>query len=74
MTELHDRLRTLVDYWIDHNQEHEEEMRQWAGKAAPLGRPVAEALQMAAASLCATTLARGRADCVIALGKENKQG
>ena len=65
MTELHDRLRTLVDYWIDHNQEHEEEMRQWAGKAAPLGPQVAEGLQMAAAKLAeATTCLKGARDAL----------
>ncbi len=61
MTELHNRLRTLVDYWIDHNQEHEEEMRQWAGKAAPLGPQVSEALQMAAAKLAEATTSLKRA-------------
>ncbi len=65
MTELHDRLRTLVDYWIDHNQEHEEEMRQWAGKAAPLGPHVAEALQMAAAKLAEATTCIKRARDVL---------
>lgn len=65
MTELHDRLRTLVDYWIDHNQEHEEEMRQWAGKAAPLGPQVAEVLQMAAAKLAEATTCLKRARDVL---------
>jgi hypothetical protein len=61
MTELHDRLRTLVDYWIDHNQEHADEMRQWADKAAPLGPQVAEALQMAATNLTEATACLERA-------------
>ena len=65
MTELHDRLRTLVDYWIAHNQEHEEEMRQWAGKAAPLGPQVTEALQMAATNLAEATTCLKRARDVL---------
>jgi len=55
MQELHDRLSTLVDYWVEHNREHEEEMRQWAEKAAPLGTEVAHALQMAAANMAQAT-------------------
>jgi hypothetical protein len=55
MQELHDRLTTLLGYWAEHNQEHEEEMRQWAEKAAPLGPQVAQALHNAAASLAQAT-------------------
>lgn len=51
MSELRDRLQTLVDYWIDHTQEHEEEMRQWSDKAGPLGDEVAQPLLAAAENL-----------------------
>ena len=51
MPELRDRLQTLVGYWIEHTQEHEEEMRQWADKAGPLGAEVAHALLAAAENL-----------------------
>ena len=31
------RLRTLLTYWIEHNKEHTEEFREWAGKAKAFG-------------------------------------
>ena len=31
------KLKTLLDYWIKHNEEHELEFREWAGKAGALG-------------------------------------
>tara|TARA_B100001971_G_scaffold185321_1_gene184537 strand:+ start:475 stop:693 length:219 start_codon:yes stop_codon:yes gene_type:complete len=27
------KLRTLLNYWIEHNKEHSQEFREWAGKA-----------------------------------------
>ena len=27
------KLRTMLDYWIEHNREHSQEFREWAGKA-----------------------------------------
>lgn len=56
MEELHDRLSTLLGYWTEHNREHEEEMRQWAEKATPLGPKVAQALQKAAANMAEATV------------------
>ena len=31
------KLHTLLGYWIEHNQEHCEEFRDWAKKAQELG-------------------------------------
>ena len=31
------KLRTLLNYWIEHNREHSQEFREWAGKAKVLG-------------------------------------
>ena len=28
-----EKLRILVDHWIEHNREHAEEFQEWAGKA-----------------------------------------
>lgn len=28
-----EKLRILIDHWIEHNREHAEEFREWAGKA-----------------------------------------
>ena len=49
MSDTLDRLRVLVDYWTEHSQEHEQEMREWAERASPLEEAVAQALLEAAA-------------------------
>lgn len=59
--DLRDQVRKLVDYWIDHNHEHEVEMQEWAGKVTPLGPQVADALQKAAASLAEASAALAEA-------------
>lgn len=28
-----EKLRALLDYWIEHNREHRDEFREWAEKA-----------------------------------------
>ena len=68
MEELHDRLSTLVDYWVEHNREHEEEMRQWAEKAASLGRDVAQALQTAATNMAQATASLEEAQKALSTG------
>ena len=43
------KLRTLLNYWIEHNKEHSQEFREWAGKAKGFGETEAgrELLQAA---------------------------
>jgi hypothetical protein len=48
------KLRTLFDYWIEHNREHEQEFRDWAGKATSLGE-VAQQLEEAAEHMADAT-------------------
>jgi nickel/cobalt exporter len=31
------KLKTLLNYWVEHNKEHSQEFREWAGKAKILG-------------------------------------
>ena len=31
------KLRTLLNYWIEHNREHSQEFREWADKARAFG-------------------------------------
>lgn len=31
------KLRTLLNYWIEHNKEHSQEFREWADKAKGWG-------------------------------------
>jgi len=51
MSDTEDRLRVLLDYWIEHNREHEEEFREWADKAAALPTEVAQSLKEAATKM-----------------------
>jgi len=43
------KLKTLLNYWIEHNKEHSQEFREWAGKAKGFGEAEAykEMLQAA---------------------------
>jgi hypothetical protein len=31
------RLKTLLSYWVEHNQEHSQEFRDWADRAEKMG-------------------------------------
>lgn len=35
-----EKLKILLDHWIEHNKEHGEEFREWAEKARDLGETV----------------------------------
>ena len=44
------KLKTLLTYWMDHNQEHSQEFREWADKvkgfgAAEAGEEILQAAQ-----------------------------
>ena len=43
------KLRTMLNYWIEHNEEHSQEFREWADKAKGFGEAEAckEMLQAA---------------------------
>ncbi len=43
------KLKTLLNYWVEHNKEHSQEFREWAGKAKVFGETQAyeEMLQAA---------------------------
>jgi rubrerythrin len=38
-----EKLKKLLSYWVEHNQEHSEEFREWAGKARDMGEAEAAA-------------------------------
>lgn len=35
------KLGTLLGYWIEHNKEHSQELREWAARAKGAGEPEA---------------------------------
>jgi hypothetical protein len=55
MRDIRERLQILLDYWIKHNQEHEQEFREWADRAASLSSGVGQQLQQAAARMADAT-------------------
>jgi hypothetical protein len=55
MDDARQKLDVLLDYWIEHNSEHEQEFRDWAGKVASSSTDVAQQLQAAATLMAAVS-------------------
>lgn len=55
MDDVQEKLQILLDYWIEHNSEHEEEFRDWADKVVSLSSEVAQQLQKAATKMAAAS-------------------
>jgi rubrerythrin len=55
MDDVQEKLHILLEYWIEHNSEHEKEFRDWADKVSPLSTEVAQKLQEAAAKIAAAS-------------------
>lgn len=51
MDETTSKLTSLLSYWLDHNQEHGAEFREWADKIATDQKDVAGQLRQAAAKM-----------------------
>ena len=48
MNDTKSKLNSLLPYWLEHNQEHGAEFREWADKIAADQKEVAEQLRQAA--------------------------
>jgi len=55
MDDVKEKLRILLDYWIEHNNEHEQEFREWADKIGSLSNEVTQQLREAAAKMSAAS-------------------
>ena len=55
MDDARQKLDVLLDYWIEHNSEHEQEFRDWADKVASSSTDVAQQLQAAATLMAAVS-------------------
>jgi uncharacterized protein YukE len=55
MDDMEKKLQTLLDYWIEHNGEHEQEFRDWADKVASSSAEVAKQLQKAAVKMASVS-------------------
>ena len=51
MAETEGKLLDLIEYWVEHNREHEQEFRDWAEKVASLSGEVAKQLLEAASRM-----------------------
>lgn len=51
MNDTASKLNSLLSYWLEHNQEHGAEFREWADKTAGERNDVAEQLRQAAAKM-----------------------
>ena len=38
-----EKIRTLLDYWIEHNREHGQEFNEWAEKMKDADKPIVSA-------------------------------
>ena len=55
MDDVQEKLRILLNYWIEHNSEHEKEFRDWADKVVSLSTEVAQQLREAATKMAAVS-------------------
>ena len=55
MDDVQEKLQILLDYWIEHNSEHEKEFRDWADKVVSSSIEVAQQLQEAATKMAAVS-------------------
>ena len=55
MEAVQKKLLVLLDYWIEHNNEHEKEFRDWADKVASSSTEAAQQLQAAATKMAAVS-------------------
>jgi hypothetical protein len=53
--DVQEKLQILLDYWIEHNSEHEKEFRDWADKVALSSTDVAKQLQKAATNMASVS-------------------
>jgi hypothetical protein len=70
VSDIQEKLHILLDYWIEHNREHEQEFRDWAGKAASLSSEVVQQLQEAAARMADATSCLEKARQALIKSKE----
>jgi hypothetical protein len=70
MDDVQEKLHILLDYWIEHNSEHEKEFRDWADKVVSLSTEVAQQLQKAATKMAAVSNELMKAKQALSKSKE----
>jgi hypothetical protein len=69
MDDIREKLHILLDYWIEHNSEHEKEFRDWADKVVSLSTEVSQQLREAAARMAAASNELMKAKQALSKGK-----
>ena len=70
MDDVQEKLHILLDYWIEHNGEHEKEFRDWADKVVSLSTEVTRQLQTAATLTAAVSNELMKAKQALSKSKE----
>jgi len=70
MDDIQEKLKILLDYWIEHNSEHEQEFRDWADKAASSSTELAKQLQKAATKMATVSDELTKAKQALSKSKE----
>ena len=70
MDDIQEKLQILLDYWIEHNSEHEKEFRDWADKVVSSSTEVAQQLQKAATKMAAVSDELMKAEQALLKSKE----
>jgi len=73
MNDIQEKLETLLNYWIKHNREHEEEFRDWAEKAMALPGDIAQQLREAADKMAAASDDLTKVKQALTKSKEERQ-
>jgi hypothetical protein len=55
MDDVQEKLKILLDYWIEHNSEHEKEVCDWADKVVSSSAEAAQQLRKAATKMAAVS-------------------
>jgi len=72
MDDVREKLNVLLDYWIEHNGEHEKGFRDWADKVASLSTEVAQQLREAATKMAAASDELMKAKQALSKSKERR--
>ena len=73
MNDIQEKLTTLLNYWIKHNREHEEEFRDWAEKAMAIPGDIAQQLREAADKMAAASDDLTKVKQALTKSKEERQ-
>jgi len=71
--DVQEKLHILLDYWIEHNSEHEKEFRDWAAEVVSLSTEVAQQLREAATKMAAASNELMKAKQALRKSKERHQ-